>query len=212
MWLEGEDGKTEVVSGAALAEAIQKLTPERRPCLVVLASCQSAARPSAETVREGRIKPIAITTLGARLVEAGVPAVLAMQGNISLDTLDGFMPVFFQELSTHGLVDRAVAVARSQVSARPDAWMPLLWMRLRDGRLWLRYTPGFTDERPGFGRWKSFMKSLEQQICTPILGPGMSEFLLGTSRQIACRWAEESAYPLADDSMESLPSGSAVPG
>jgi len=162
-----------------------------------LASCQSAG------VGEAVPGNQALSALGARLIEAGVPAVLAMQGNVSLETINQFMPVFFQELSRDGLIDRAVAVARSQVSARPDAWMPVLWMRLRDGRLW--YTPGFTGDRPGFDRWPGFMKSLQQGICTPIIGPAMSEFLIGSSRQIARHWAEESSYPASDDSTESLP-------
>ena len=38
--------------------------------------------------------------------EAGIPAVLAMQGNVTVATLVELMPRFFEELKTHGAVDR----------------------------------------------------------------------------------------------------------
>jgi hypothetical protein len=40
--------------------------------------------------------------------------------------------------------------------------------------------------------------------CTPILGPGLTEFLLGSRRQIARSWAEAHYYPLAPDACEQL--------
>ena len=50
-----------------------------------------------------------------------------MQGSISMPTVAGFMPVFFQELRKDGQIDRAMAVARSAVAQRPDSWsMPVL--------------------------------------------------------------------------------------
>jgi len=44
--------------------------------------------------------------------------------------------VFFRELLRDGQIDRAVAVARSAVSDRPDFWMPVLFMRLKNGCIW----------------------------------------------------------------------------
>ena len=80
-----------------------------------------------------------------------MPAVIAMQGNLTMQTAAAFMPVFFAELRRDGQVDRAMAVARGAVRERPDWWMPVLFMRLRSGRI--GYNPGFGDEREGLRKW-----------------------------------------------------------
>jgi energy-coupling factor transporter ATP-binding protein EcfA2 len=98
---------------------------EHRPLLVVLASCQSAGD-AADT----------LTSLGPRLVRVGVAAVLAMQGKISMETAALAMPAFFRELSRDGQIDRAAAVARAASHGRPDWWLPVLFLRLYDGRIW----------------------------------------------------------------------------
>lgn len=127
VWLENDDGKADVASGANVVDRFRELS--ERPRLVVLASCQSAG-----TSRGSRDSSMA--ALGPRLAEAGVPAVLAMQGNLSMETEALFMPSFFRELLRYGQIDRAVALARGAVRHRPDYWVPLLYMRLRSGRLW----------------------------------------------------------------------------
>lgn len=65
--------------------------------------------------------PSAQAALAPRLAAAGVPAVLAMQGRISMDTVAAAMPRFFSELIRDGRLDRAMAVARGLVRGRPDA-------------------------------------------------------------------------------------------
>ena len=124
LWLEDASGRTHRVAGSEFVTRLQEL--QQCPRLVVLASCQSAG---------------VVAALGPRLAEAGVPAVLAMQGNVTMQTVDQFMPVFFQELQRDGQLDRAIAVARGAVRERPDWWMPVLFMRLKSGRIW--YAPGF---------------------------------------------------------------------
>jgi hypothetical protein len=64
-----------------------------------------------------------------------------MQGQISMETVEAAMPRFFVELMQDGQIDHALAMARGLVRARPDAWMPVLFLRLRGGRIW--YEPGF---------------------------------------------------------------------
>ena len=123
LWLEDESGRVRRVNARQLARWVEEL--ERPPALVVLASCESAGR------GEGQ----ALAALGPRLVEAGIPAVLGMQGEISVETIARFMPVFFAELVQDGQVHRAAAVARGQVRDRPDWWMPALFSCLRDNRL-----------------------------------------------------------------------------
>ena len=138
--------------------------------------------------------------LGPRLAEAGVPAVIAMQGNVTMATAAAFMPVFFTELRNKGLVDRAMALARGAVRDRPDAWMPVLFMRLKSGRI--GYASGFGG---GLTTWDNLLRMVERKKCTPILGPGLNEWLLGSARQIAATWAERHGYAMDPDGRESLP-------
>ncbi len=117
--LNDEAGNVEAVPGERVADRIRDLSVP--PRLVVLASCQSGQ---------------SCESLGPLLADAGVPAVVAMGGNFSMESNAIFMPVFFRELSKDGLIDRAMSAARGAIRDQPDAWMPILYMRLRTGRLW----------------------------------------------------------------------------
>jgi hypothetical protein len=166
---------------------------------VILASCQSAGSGAeARTDDAG-----ALAALGPKLAEAGIPAVLAMQGNVSMETVARFMPVFFQELQRDGQIDRAMAVARGAVRERPDWWMPVLFMRLKSGRLW--YAPGFAEAQQGLEKWPALLGNIRRGRCTPILGPGLTESLLGSRRELARRWAESYHFPMAPHDREDLP-------
>jgi hypothetical protein len=123
--LEREDGGRAWTAGGELAAQLGELA--QPPSLVVLVSCQSAGT--------GEQTSSALAGLGPRLAAAGVPAVLAMQGNVSMDTAAAFMPAFLRELRRDGQVDRSVAVARGAVRQRFDWYMPVLFTRLEDGRL-----------------------------------------------------------------------------
>jgi hypothetical protein len=125
LWLEDEDGLTRRVSGDELAAQIDAL--ERPPLLVVLASCESAGKGAGD----------AMQALGPQICEAGVPAVIAMQGKISIESLEQGMPVLFERLQEDCTVDRALASARAALAAggAADLWMPVLYMRLKDGSI-----------------------------------------------------------------------------
>lgn len=192
LWLEDEAGAIARVPGDELAAALRGL--RERPRLVVLASCESG-----QLLADGA--PTA--ALGPRLAEAGVPAVLAMQGKVALATVAAFMPVFFNELVRDGLIDRAAAVARGAVAARDDSWMPALFMRLRSGAIW--YTPGFGDERETFERWPAILGNIRRGNATPVIGANLSEPLFGSSKEIAQRWAETYHFPMAPHQREDLP-------
>jgi hypothetical protein len=198
--LEKEDGTGDLVAGAWLAERILALPVEARPRLVVLASCQSAG--SGDTLSTSDAQG-ALAALGPQLARVGVPAVVAMQGSVSMQTVAEMMPVFFRELLSHGMVDRAMAAARGQVNRRADAWMPVVFMRLRDGRVW--YEPGFARSGPEFLRWPGLLTGLKIRKCTPILGPGIDEFLTGPPGKMARQWAEEFGFPLSEEEREQLP-------
>ncbi len=179
-WLFLEDGPP--VAGAELEQAIREL--DQRPRMVVLASCQSAGKGE-----------VGLAALGPRLAEAGVPAVIAMQGNIFMATAAAFMKRFFKELLADGQIDRAMAVARGEVRKADDAWMPVLFLRLRDGRIW--YEPGFGGSRENeFDKWQSICASVRAGRFIPIVGPELGEDLFGGTRELSRVLAEKHGFPL----------------
>ncbi len=201
LYLENEAGNVAVVPGADLVTRLQELP--QAPRLVVLASCQSAGTGLAAG-EPSSIDQGALAALGPRLVEAGVPAVVAMQGNVTMQTIETFMPVFFRELIKHGPVDQAMAAARGSVRERPDAWMPVLFMRFKSGHI--SYSRGFSAEQDGksFTKWRSVLNNIERERCTAILGPGVSEVVLGPERELAQQWAVRAAFPFGERNAERL--------
>jgi hypothetical protein len=195
--LEDEDGNAAVVRGSVLVDRIQDLA--RIPRLVVLASCQSAGSGDDAYSDDGGV----LSALGPRLAEAGVPAVLAMQGDISMATVSRFMPTFFRELQRDGQIDRAMAAARGAVRERHDWWVPALFMRLRSGRIW--YVPGFGRPGDRFEKFPALVNEIRKRKCTPILGPGLSDQLLGSRQEIAQRWAKNFHFPMAPHYRDDLP-------
>jgi hypothetical protein len=138
------------------------------------------------------------------MAAAGVPAVLAMQGNVTMRTAGAFISAFFRELQKDGQVDRAMAVARATVLNRSDWWVPVLFTRLKSGRLW--YTPGFAGSAgEPYEKWPSILANIRDANCTPIIGPGLIDTFLGSRRQIAERWAEKYQFPLAPHFRDDLP-------
>lgn len=126
LYLQDDAGDTQIVQEAAVAEMLAR--QDTLPELVVLAACQSASR---ATTRP-------FLGLAPRLVFTGVPAVVAMQERITMKTARNFTLAFYRELIKGGVVDRATNVARSFLltKGRPDAAVPVLFMRLQGGRLW----------------------------------------------------------------------------
>lgn len=99
------------------------------PQLAILLSCESAGDGGYEP------KPSIQQTLAGGLAKAGVAAVVAMQGRISMTTAERMMPVLLRQLQADGRVDRALAAARALVWDRHDAWMPALYSRMKSGQV-----------------------------------------------------------------------------
>jgi len=176
-----DDGQP--AAGAELVQAIREL--ENRPRMVVLASCQSAGSGG-----------VGLAALGPKLAEAGVPAVIAMQGNVFMATAAEFMQTFFEELLQDGQIDRAMAVARGNVRRSTDYWMPVLFLRLRDGCIW--YEPGFGGEgKAEFDKWKAICSSVRSGRFIPILGPELGEDIFGGTSELAGNLADKHAFPLS---------------
>jgi hypothetical protein len=95
--------------------------------LVFLASCETATRDRTDAFRG----------FAPKLVDAGVPAVLAMQDLVAVDTAREFTRVFYRQLLQHGQVDLATNQARAALLTGEftGAHIPVLFMRLEDGQL-----------------------------------------------------------------------------
>jgi CHAT domain/SIR2-like domain len=184
--LETDEGEIDYMPGSALLEALSGLT--EAPRLVVLTACQSAGT--------GRSTDnLAHLALGPELVRAGVPAVVAMNGKVSVPTADEFFARFFADLLQHGCVDRAMTTTRRTIKnlPRPDWWMPTLYMRLSAGRIWSVLHLTDRDKEP----YEELSKSLQDETCTPIVGPSVLEPAWGMPRVVAREWAERRGFPLA---------------
>lgn len=188
LWLEDDDGSSKAVpcTGSDFVRILTQLQDER-PRLVVLASCESGDMSANAHTSDGG----SLSSIGPMLIEAGVPAVIGVQGNVRISTMDAFMPVFFSEVRRDGQLDRAMSVARAAVADQPDSWMPVLFTWLSSGRLW--DGTGITD----LGKWPALLDRVASGACTPVLGHGMNDMIIGSIREIATSWANEYGFPLA---------------
>jgi hypothetical protein len=126
LYFENDNRTAQRVIDADFAGMLDRL--QAPPQLVVLAACQSAR----QSLRE------VFTGLGPRLVQIGLPAVVAMQADVTMLTARQFTATFYRQVLVHGTIDLAMNEARSTLitDGRYDAAVPVLFMRLRDGRLW----------------------------------------------------------------------------
>ena len=186
LWLEADGRTPKVESGLDLVERIKELdTPPR---LVVLCSCQGAGTGEVREAEDWKV----LASLGPRLADVGVPAVVAMQGLAPIAMVGEFLKVFLDEIRFDGQIDRAMSLARARVHRWPEHWMPALFLRLRSGNIrW--YTRGFmVDDK--FKRWKGLIQDIINNRCTPLLGPGLHDSMIGSHRDLARRWSEDSEF------------------
>lgn len=123
--LEDASGGWDTVVDTKFTNMMHSL--RRRPRLVFLAACHSATRTEHD----------ALVGLAPKLVRANVPAVVAMQDEVSMDDARTLTRHFYANLLEHGIVDLALNQARSQLY-QPDSldWgIPVLFTQLTDGRL-----------------------------------------------------------------------------
>lgn len=194
LYLEHPDGTTDWVDARRLVERIHGLA--RRPTIVMLSSCQSAGQPGERRSDDGG----ELVALGPRLASAGVAAVIAMQGNITMRTAGEFATAFFTEFAEDGVVDRAMAVARRTVRERPDWWVPVLFSRLRSGRTY--YEAQFTER--GEETWADLALMIRTRLVTPVLGPGLAQRILGTRQEMAEGWVKHWQMPIVSHGQSNL--------
>lgn len=156
--------------------------------LVFLASCETATGSTMAAFR----------SLAAQLVNAGVPAVAAMQGQVKMGTARQFTQTFYRQLLKHGLVDLAANEARSAImtAGLPGAAIPVLFLRLRDGQLLGRRGHITGEKSESF--WPYLLENIEHGRCIPFLGPRVTVGLLPVATTIAEQLAEKYGYPLPD--------------
>jgi hypothetical protein len=193
--LEDDDGGLRVVEGSVLTERIAEL--RRPPTVAVLCSCQSAGAGDVAMASDD----LALTSLGPRMSGAGVSAVVAMQGSITMATAEVFFAEFFRQLRRLRMIDRAMAVARGAVSDRPrDWWMPVLFTRLRLGRAWYEPGSGRSDET-----FRALVSSIAAGRCTPVLGSGVAgERILPSREELAKNFVDQWLMPMAAQNRDDL--------
>jgi len=185
--LESQTGSVEWVSGKSFVTAFERLP--NPPTIAILCSCSTAGpgNASSESLLAG---------LGPRLVQAGVPTVIAMQGLLSMPTASLFFPRLFRELMKQGVIDRAVCLAREEVERRPDFHIPVLFHRLRSGRLWYGNDEPTQQLQPM--NWAAHVDSLKNGKATLVLGSALLDPYLGSQADVATQLAHEFHYAFAD--------------
>ncbi len=191
LYLQDDVGNTQLVGDDALITMLAR--QDVRPQLVFLAACQSATRATAD----------AFLGLGPKLIGVGVPAVVAMQDFVTLESARKLNTVFYQQLIKHGQVDRAINAARGTLltAGRPDAAVPVLLTRLESGQLWGAEADArgemLGDRNPRIF-WSGLIKYIQTGKCTPIIGPRARIQWLPDPTDIARAWAAEYGYPFSD--------------
>jgi hypothetical protein len=127
LYLEDDNGNVQHVKDQALIDRLAAIRP--LPHLIFLSACSSAQR------ELGDSNPF--VGLAPKLIRMGIPAVVAMQDDIPMLTARKLTREFYSCLLEHGLVDKAMNQARLSLydAERTDWTTPVLFMRLKDGRL-----------------------------------------------------------------------------
>jgi len=122
--LENNEGYSQIVSGQQLASTLE--SPFLR--LVILNACEGA--------RTSKDDPLA--SVAASLVRAQIPAVVAMQFEITDEAAVTFADEFYAALADNCPVDEAITEARKAIHGEGNdiEWgTPVLYMRALDGNL-----------------------------------------------------------------------------
>jgi hypothetical protein len=130
LYLERAEGGWEAVRDGELTARLGSVRPV--PRLVVLQACESAAAPRAARDSEGPF-----VGLGPKLVQAGIPAVVAMRERVGMDVAQQFTNGFYRRLLEHGAVDRALNEARNLLFDQEgvDWAIPVLFLHRGAGQL-----------------------------------------------------------------------------
>jgi tetratricopeptide (TPR) repeat protein len=145
LFLASDTNQVERVEAADLASLMERRGGALR--LATLACCETATGADRET----------LSGIAPSLVAAGVPVVVAFQGQIKLEEARAFTEAFYPELFASGQVDLAGNIGRSAlISQRAGLGyaLPVLYSRVVDGLLFTprRREPFWTRARK-IGAW-----------------------------------------------------------
>lgn len=194
--LSDDAGEVTMVTDQEMAAMLARLLQdtetddEQRLRMVYLDSCETASRDSADAFRG----------FAPTLVQAGVPAVIAMQEAIEVESSQAFTTTFYERLTAHGLVDLACNEARATLLTKKmsGAAIPVLFMRLPGGLLFGRRGQVLGQQPEVF--WETLLENIEYGECVPFLGPGVTSRLLPSPQDLAQQLAEKYGYPFFDHS------------
>ena len=130
LFLEKDDGDFERAIDTDIMTGIASLAA--KPKLIYLSACDSANQTGAQAKSA---RPM--IGLAPKLVQAGVPAVIAMQTQVEIETARKLAASFYSKVLESGEVDRALSEARFEIYGPKSTewWIPVLFLRLKNGRL-----------------------------------------------------------------------------
>jgi len=179
--LAGNDGRSHLVHGPHLATLLHD---HRSLRLCLLNACEGA--------RANRTDPFA--GVAQQLVRGGIPAVIAMQFEITDPAAIILACEFYAALADGYGVDAALAAARKSIFVHGNdvEWgTPVLYMRANDGQLFevAGDRPTTNDQRPAAGDEQSTREEQEQSVKWSTL-PSISESQRAAQREEAERAAD----------------------
>lgn len=129
LFLEDEAGNTKPCRDEDFVAKLNVLDAAAKPALIFLSACESA--------KQDQEHPF--VGLAPRLIQAGIPAVVAMQALVPITTAQQLTRQFYRSLLEHGLVDRAMNEARAALfkNKEQDWAIPVLFSRLTGGQLFI---------------------------------------------------------------------------
>ncbi len=198
LYLSDENNDVDLVHDNEIAELFARqmadidADDDSRLRLVFLSSCQTANRSPADAFRG----------LAPMLVAAGLPAVIAMQDLVPVETAHQFSSTFYSRLLAHGQVDLAANEARSAIlsGGLPGAAIPVLFSRLRANLLLGQRgrISSSSGDRTGEEFWPYLMPYIEAGHVAAFIGPRLNSGLLIDNKNAAQKIAEKFKYPLVD--------------
>ncbi len=128
--LTGDDGRHQIIDSSGFADLLRRARPQ--PRLVVLNSCSGAASGTADL----------FAGTASALIRAGIPAVTAMQFDVSDNAASAFTRGFYTAIAHGRDVDDAVSDGRIAIlgsNGRTLEWLtPALYMRGDQAQLFAR--------------------------------------------------------------------------
>jgi hypothetical protein len=153
--LEDEQGRVQPVDEKLLAQVFLGVRELR---LVTLIACHGGAPSSSDP----------FSGLAGRLVQRGVPSVIAMRRAVRVDSALLFTQHLYRHIAQTGRADAAVNEARQQLYlAEPkgiDWSSPVLYSRVSDGRLWLPQAEAGAAAEEGRPRFRLSLQRLRQPL------------------------------------------------